>query len=74
MVQFCLAHLLEIKDYQKRERWFTISAKIEEFVYIENQSLITVLDIEFQSLPDFWNFEGSHGWPLDKKWPLKLVL
>ena len=36
--------------------------------------LITVLDIEFQSLHIFWNFEGSHCWPLDKKWPLKLVL
>ena len=34
--------------------------------------LITVFDIEFQSLPVFWNFEGSHGWPLDKQWPLKL--
>ena len=36
--------------------------------------LITVLDIEFQSWHIFWNFEGSHGWPLDEKWPLKLVL
>ena len=31
--------------------------------------LIAVLDINFQSLCIFWNFEGSHGWPLDEKWP-----
>ena len=35
--------------------------------------LITKLYIEFQSLDVFWNCEGSQGWPLDEKWPLKLV-
>ena len=62
--------------------WFFISDNRHISFFIDKHTfqdqkpaarLITVLDIEFQSLPVFWNFEGSHGWPLDKKWPLKLV-
>ena len=34
--------------------------------------LITVLDVEFQSLSIFQNVEYCQGWPLENKWPLKL--
>ena len=71
--QMCCTFVLGLFSiFDNRHDWLFIGKHT-----FQNQKLairlITMHNIEFQSLPIFWNFESCHGWPLEDKWHLKLI-